>query len=94
MARVLTKEEFEARRKAATPPERPAPTTTLPAIDSRALAEAIASAISKINIPTPQVQVTAQPSEVIMQAEAPRQWKFSIKRDKEGYISEITATAK
>jgi hypothetical protein len=63
--------------------------------DANAFAVAMASAIRDIKIPSPQVTVQAAtaPQVKVMPSEAPQQWTFVVKRDKNGYIAEITAKA-
>ena len=77
-------------------PAAPAPPPRVePAFDASALAAVMAAAIREIKLPSPQVTVqsSAPPQVKVMPSESPKQWKFVVKRDKEGYISEITAKA-
>ena len=92
MARFLTPEEIEARKEKPKPPPPPRPE---PAFDMQALANALASAVKEIRIPVPTVDVAA-PNVVVSPSfteDRPTKWKFTVKRDKQGYISEITADA-
>ena len=89
MARIVPKEELDARRPAP-PPPRPEP-----AFDMQALASALAQAVREIKIPAATVEVSP-PNVVVSPSftdERPTRWKFTVKRDKQGYISEITADA-
>ena len=82
MARIVPKEELDARRPAP-PPPRPEP------------ASALAQAVREIKIPAATVEVSP-PNVVVSPSftdERPTRWKFTVKRDKQGYISEITADA-
>ena len=86
MARIVPKEELEARRPQPTP-------AAPPQLDIQALVSAMARAISEIKLPAPQVTVTAGDSPITVErVESPSSWRFVVKRDKDGYISEINAT--
>ena len=84
----------ELAKRAATRPA-PAPVASpAPAIDAQAIANAIASALKGVQITAPAVDVSVQPAEVTVQnATPPKSWRFAVKRDKDGLISEIVATA-
>ena len=85
MARLVS----DTPRPAASPPR------VESAFDANAFAAAMATAFRDIKMPSPQVtvQASAPPQVKVMPSDAPKQWKFVVKRDKEGYISEITAKA-
>ena len=75
---------------------RPAPEPRpAPALDVNALAQALASAIRDVKIPAPQVTVQAAtaPQVKVVPQTPTLKWKFTVARDKAGYISEITAIA-
>lgn len=65
--------------------------------DTVMLVRMMAEALRSVTIQAPAVQVSVPPAEVRVDfpepPTAPTQWKFVVKRDKEGYISEITARA-
>ena len=89
MARIVPKEELDARRPPP-PAHRPEP-----AIDINALAQVLAQAVREIKIPSPTIAVS--PADVVvspsMPEDRPTQWRFTVKRDKQGFISEIIADA-
>ncbi len=88
MARVIPKEELASRNAQAV--ERAAP-----AFDAGALTRLLVEAVREIKLPTPQVTVAAsEPQVTIQSASTPTEWRFTVKRDTDGYISEIIARAK
>ena len=86
MARIIPKEELDAERAV---PMAPPP----PAVDVQALAMAMAKAVASITVQAPNVRVDAPPAQEIVMPSQPKKWKFAIIRDRDGFISEITATA-
>ena len=77
------------------PPEVKQPTPQ-PQLSSESLISALAQAISRVNVQVaaPQVNIQSPNIEpIISNNESPRQWEFHIKRDTEGLIQSIIATA-
>ena len=66
-------------------------------VDMRPLIEGMIRAVQSIELPAPQVQVSApagmQPNVEVTIPEPIRKWVFEVQRDKDGLIKTITARA-